>query len=253
AIGSRYIPGGSIPKDWGLHRKIFSIVGNSFVRFGLGYSYLHDWTGGYRAFYKRYYEMNQHKVSKYSGYVFQIAFLHNAVLSGAKVQEIPIHFTDRKFGHSKIAPSEYIRNVFEYVFFQRLIWLRRGNFKKFLVVGGVGFIINTIILEVAVHVFGFHPTIGSIIGAECAIISNFIFNNAWTFKDRQIQNGKHLYKFLQFNLSAIGAICIQATSVFIGTHVFGISWYRLFYIIGIGIALFYNYTMYSKVIWRKKR
>jgi len=192
-------------------------------------------------------------VSRYSGYVFQIAFLHNAVLSGARVHEIPIKFTDRKFGHSKIAPSEYIKNVLEYVFVQRLILLRKGNFKKFLVVGSVGFVINTIALEVAVHVIGFHPAVGSVVGAECAIISNFIFNNAWTFNDRQIQNGKHLFKFFQFNLSAVGAILVQATSVFIGTHLFGVAWYRLFYVIGVSIGLIYNYTMYSKVIWRKNR
>ncbi len=253
AVGSRYIPGGAIPSDWGIHRKIFSVVGNMFVRFGLGCSYLHDWTGGYRAFYKKYYELNKQKVAKYSGYVFQIAFLHNAVLAGARIKEIPIRFVDRKFGHSKIAPSEYIRDVFAYVFRQRLIWLRYGNFKKFLVVGGFGFIINTIVLEIAVHLIGLHPSIGSVIGAECAIISNFIFNNAWTFRDRKIQHGRYLIKFFQFNLSALGAILIQGSSVFIGTHLFGVSWYRLFYIIGVGIGLFYNYAMYSKVIWRKKR
>jgi dolichol-phosphate mannosyltransferase len=35
-IGCRYIKGGSIPENWGFHRKIFSIVANSIVRFGLG-------------------------------------------------------------------------------------------------------------------------------------------------------------------------------------------------------------------------
>src|SRR3989344_3564837 len=34
-VGSRYIPCGSIPENWGIHRKIFSVVGNSIVRFGL--------------------------------------------------------------------------------------------------------------------------------------------------------------------------------------------------------------------------
>ena len=41
-VGSRYIPGGSIPDNWGLHRKIYSVAGNAIVRFGLGYSSVHD-------------------------------------------------------------------------------------------------------------------------------------------------------------------------------------------------------------------
>ncbi len=252
AVGSRYIPGGAIPEDWGLHRKIFSIVGNSIVRFGLGYPSLHDWTGGYRAFYNKYYEINKDKMLKYSGYVFQIAFLHNSVMAGARVYEVPIKFTDRRFGHSKIAPGEYIKNVFEYVIKQRLHSLKTGNFKKFLVVGGIGFVINTVILEFCVHAVGLKPAVGSIIGAEFAIISNFFLNNAWTFKDQAIEQGKKLSKLMQFNFSAIGAIIIQAVSVFVGTHLFGEPSYRIFYILGVGIGLIYNYFMYSKVIWKKK-
>jgi dolichol-phosphate mannosyltransferase len=251
AIGSRYIPGGAIPENWGFRRKLYSTVGNGIVRFGLGHPSIHDWTGGYRAFYKKYYEVNKEKVTKYSGYVFQIAFLHNAVLAGANVYEVPIKFVDRRFGYSKIAAKEYIRHVLEYVFTQRLLSLRYGNFKKFLVVGGVGFIINTVILEFSVNAIGLQPAVGSIIGAECAIVSNFFLNNAWTFRDQTIEKGKRLTKLLQFNTAALGAILIQATSVFFGDKIFGDSWYRLFYVIGVGIGLIYNYIMYSKVIWKK--
>ena len=48
-IGSRYIKGGSIPDNWGFHRKIFSVIGNLIVRLGLGIFKIHDWTSGYRA------------------------------------------------------------------------------------------------------------------------------------------------------------------------------------------------------------
>lgn len=252
AIGSRYIPGGAIPENWGLNRKIYSVVGNTIVRFGLGHSEIHDWTGGYRALYKKYYELNKEKMSKYVGYVFQIAFLYNSILENAKVYEVPIKFTDRRFGHSKMATGEYIQNVLKYVFKARITALRKGNFKKFLVVGGIGFIINTIILELAVHMVNFHPAVGSVIGAECAIISNFILNNAWTFKERKIESGRRFIKFAQFNLSAVGAIFIQASCVFIGTHLFGESSYRIFYMFGVGIGLIYNYIMYSRVIWKKR-
>lgn len=249
-IGSRYIPGGAIPPNWGVHRKIFSVVGNAIVRFGLGFPRVHDWTGGYRVYHKRYYEKLAPQVKKYSGYVFQIAFLHKAVLMGANVYEVPFHFTDRMFGRSKIAPLQYIRNVLLYVARARIKQAIHGHFAKFAVVGTIGFILNTIVLELLVWM-GQHPALGSAVGAECAIISNFLLNNSWTFHGRKIRGLKMVPKFLQFNLTSLGAILIQAGTVWVGTRVAGIDLYRWFYILGVGIGLLWNYTMYSRVIWKK--
>lgn len=244
-VGSRYIHGGSIPDNWGLHRKIYSVVGNAIVRFGLGHSSVHDWTGGYRALRKSFFESAKDDLRAYSGYVFQIAFLHKAIKHGAKVAEVPIHFTDRRFGHSKIAPSEYIRNVLVYIANERM----KSSFGKFLVVGTVGFILNTLVLELFV-LLGFHPTFGSAAGAECAIISNFFFNNHWTFHHRKIGKNQMVAKFLQFNGTSLGALFVQAGSVAAGTSLMGVDAYRPFYILGIGLGLIWNYTMYSKIIWK---
>lgn len=250
AVGSRYIPGGSIPGNWAPHRKLFSIVGNAIVRFGLGYTNVHDWTGGYRAYKQSFAQRSRGELSKYQGYVFQIAYLHKSIRRGAKITEVPIHFTDRKFGHSKIAPSQYIRDVLRYVINERMKETLTGSFGKFLVVGSIGFIMNTTVLEVMVK-FGFHPAMGSGMGAELAIVSNFILNNAWTFGSRKVRGVRAIGKFLQFNMTSAGAILIQAGTVWIGTIVFGLSPYRWFYILGVGIGLVWNYTMYSKVIWKK--
>ncbi len=251
-VGSRYIPGGSIPQNWAPYRKLYSIVGNAIVRYGLGQGNVHDWTGGYRAYVPKYVTALEKEISAYSGYVFQIAFLHKSILLGAKVVEVPIHFTDRRFGRSKISPSEYIQNVFLYVGRERFKSIKQGRFGKFLIVGTIGFIINTVILEFLVR-FGFHPTIGSVVGAEFAIISNFFLNNFWTFRSHVIV-GKPLFgKLLQFNGTSIGAILIQGATVFVGTHFFGLSAYRIFYIFGVGIGLVYNYIIYSKVVWAKSQ
>lgn len=250
-VGSRYIPGGSIPQNWGIHRKIFSVVGNSIVRYGLGFSRVHDWTGGYRVFKKSFFEAVKHKVTKYSGYVYQIAFLHNAILAGASVDEVPITFTDRKYGRSKIAPLQYIKNVLLYVGFARLKSLRHSPFSKFAVVGSIGFIINTTILELLVSL-GYHPVLGSALGAECAIMSNFMLNNSWTFRTNKIHGWRLLPKFAQFNATSLGALLIQSGTVAMGTSIFGSQVYRWFYILGVGIGLVWNYIMYSKVIWKHR-
>lgn len=248
-VGSRYIPGGSIPENWGLHRKIYSVAGNSVVRFGLGHPSIHDWTGGYRLYKRTYFEKIRNELKSYNGYVFQIAFLHKAVQSGAHIAEVPIQFTDRLFGHSKIATSEYIRDIFEYIMKARINAVRHGPFGKFLVVGTVGFIINTVILELGV-LSGFHPALSTGVGAEIAIISNFILNNTWTFRHRKISKEKYFGKFVQFNTTSLGALLIQTSSVAAGTFLFGTGVYRLFYILGVGLGLIWNYWMYSHVIWR---
>ncbi len=250
AVGSRYIPGGSIPDNWALHRKLFSIVGNAVVRFGLGYTRVHDWTGGYRAYKQSFARSVLSELSTYQGYVFQIAYLHKSLKRGARITEVPIRFTDRKFGHSKIAPSQYIRDVLRYVARERIKDLLAGPFGKFLVVGTIGFIINTVVLEITVR-YGFHPAVGSGIGAEFAIISNFFLNNSWTFVSMKVRGLGTIGKFLQFNITSVGAILIQAGTVWIGTQMFGVTLYRWFYLLGVGIGLLWNYTMYSRVIWKK--
>lgn len=250
-VGSRYIRGGSIPSNWGFHRKLFSVLGNAIVRFGLGVPKVHDWTGGFRAYDRKYFDLARKEMESYSGYVFQIAFLHKAVKRGALVAEVPIHFTDRKFGHSKIAPMEYIKNVLYYVFSHRFHELKNGPLGKLLVVGGIGFVINTILLVLLARA-GVHPAIASALGAECAIISNFILNNNWTFKQRSITGNKLAGKFIQFNGTSLGALGLQSGTVWLGTAIFGKQWYFPFYMLGVGIGLIWNFTMYSKVIWRKK-
>lgn len=249
-VGSRYIRGGSIPDNWGLHRKIYSVLGNTIVRYALGKPRVHDWTGGYRVFRKKYFDMNKNKVSKYSGYVFQIAFLYNSIVKGATIAEVPIKFTDRRFGRSKIAPLPYIISIYVFIASARIEEMFQGSFIKFMIVGSIGFLINTIILEILVQ-FGMHPALGTAIGAEFAIVSNFYFNNSWTFRIHKVTGREQKIKFVQFNVASLGGILIQSVSIAIGTHIFGLLSYRVFYLIGISMGLLWNYTMYSRVVWKK--
>lgn len=253
-IGTRYSDGGSIPANWPPQRKAFSIVANLFVRTVFMKFSVHDWTGGYRALKKEVFLKEREELSKFNGYIFQISFLHKAIRDGFKVAEVPFHFSDRKLGSSKIAPFGYIMDVLKFVVGTRIQEILTGSFGKFLVVGGLGFVINAVVLKVLVDAFHYNPSIANLVGAVFAIFSNFNFNNLWTFKHQKIHGiGQYFWKLIQFYAtSALGVILIQTGTIFVLDHVFGTKYYFYYFLLGTFLLLIWNYTIYNKFIWKKK-
>jgi dolichol-phosphate mannosyltransferase len=254
-IGTRYSQGGSIPKNWGLHRKLFSIFGNLLVRIILMRFSIHDWTGGYRAIKKEVFLKERDELTAFRGYTFQVSFLHKAVRDGFRIAEVPIHFVDRTLGRSKIAPREYIVDLLKYVITARIKEVITGSFGKFLVVGGIGFIINALTLRILVEIAHFPPELSNLVGAALAIFSNYNLNNLWTFKERRIKSiARYFLKMLQFYAtSAFGVIFIQTGTIFLGDYFIGQRFYFIYFILGTGLLLIWNFTMYSKVIWSTKK
>lgn len=105
-IGSRYVPGGSIPADWGLLRKAISKFGNIFARYIAGLGGVKDCTGGFRAIRTSAIRRVNVETLEVKGYAFQVSFLHRIIRSGARVGEVPIQFTDRVFGQSKLGSKD---------------------------------------------------------------------------------------------------------------------------------------------------
>lgn len=71
AIGTRYSDGGSMPINWPLHRKAFSVCGNILVRIITFRFYIHDWTGGMRAIKKIYFSKYAKKLDHIRGIHFR--------------------------------------------------------------------------------------------------------------------------------------------------------------------------------------
>jgi len=253
-IGTRYSQGGSIPPNWSITRKMFSVFGNLLVRFILLKFSIHDWTGGFRALKKEVFLKEKNELNAFRGYTFQVSFLNKVVRDGYKVAEVPIAFTDRTLGRSKIVPKEYIIDLLKYVITASIKEKIFGPFGKFLVVGGIGFGLQAVILKVLVDGFSINPSVSNLLGAVVAIFSNYNLNNIWTFKSEKatsiIQYFSKMLKF--YATSAIGVIIIQTGIIFLGDTFIGRKYYFLYFIIGTGFLLIYNFTMYRLVIWRKK-
>ncbi len=102
AVGSRYIPGGSVDEEWPLWRKWLSAFGNFYARTILDVG-LRDMTGGFRLFRSEILKAMPLDQVRSNGYVFQVEMAYLAHLCGARFQEVPIYFADRKFGTSKMS------------------------------------------------------------------------------------------------------------------------------------------------------
>jgi dolichol-phosphate mannosyltransferase len=101
AIGSRYVPGGSIP-NWSWHRKMLSRWGNRYAAGVLGLA-VNDSTSGFRAYRATALKAIDLSEVRADGYGFQIEMTYRLVRCGGRVVEVPIAFVDRVRGTSKMS------------------------------------------------------------------------------------------------------------------------------------------------------
>lgn len=256
-VGSRYIKGGSIPSNWGIHRKIFSICGNLIVRLGFMRLDVTDWTNGFRAIKVWVVKASLNHLKNYSDYVFQIAFLDYSYNQKAIIKEIPINFVDRTEGESKINSVQYISQILFYVF-------THSSFIKFVITGFLGFGIDFGFAYLFINLFHIVKITANMMSAEIAIITNFFVNNFWSFKDKKIGGGLFGYvkKFVLFNVVSSGSIIIQGAGLSLMLQFFGdkiislgmvsvSSWIVYKIVIITFIIIPYSYVLYNKVIWKK--
>ena len=102
-IGSRYIEGSEV-KDWPRERYLLSKVGNKYISVVLG-DEVADMTAGYRAYRRNVLEEIDLNALSDKGYIFQADLTHRALAAGFDVREVPITFTDRTLGESKLDAS----------------------------------------------------------------------------------------------------------------------------------------------------
>ena len=103
AIGSRYVTGGTV-RNWPKRRLVLSKTANTYSRVLLGVD-IHDITAGYRAYRREVLEKIDLAAVDSKGYCFQIDLTWRAINNGFTVVEVPITFTERELGVSKMSGS----------------------------------------------------------------------------------------------------------------------------------------------------
>ncbi|PIS23120.1 hypothetical protein COT49_01820 [candidate division WWE3 bacterium CG08_land_8_20_14_0_20_40_13] len=266
-IGARYIPGGSVPKEWGIHRKIVSYFGSIFARVVLWMPQLTDFTTGYRATRVKGVldSVDLDHLLSYK-FAYKIHILAQFIEKGAKIKEIPLKFGLREKQQSKASLNTFFESL-------RVVLILRyrmsQRFIKVCVVGAIGaslqfsgyFILKEIFGSFrGVGVFGIvisEKGIFNAVATEVGIAANFAINNIWTFKDSKISGFfTVIKKFPQFNFFVLGSLVIQAVVLEVGTRITGIDTNFFDFVListGILIGLIYNYLVYKKVIWKTKK
>lgn len=271
-IGSRYIPGGSIPKEWALFRKAVSYFGNLYIRLVLLKPGLHDVTTGFRLTKVKGVldKIDLDNLMELEKFAYKIDLLYQSEKLSKKTVEVPLQFRPRTTDKSKFN----IKETFSSFKAATILGIKdKQRFIKFGIVGFTGYVVNAIALEIfsgtqltaniaswfsglegTPLAFVAQPSAwAAALAAELAIINNFVFNNIWTFKEVKITKPLTLFrKFIEFNLTSFGAIVIQFIVIGIMVTMFGDTTVvrQLGILVAMPMVLAFNYTMYNLVIWK---
>jgi dolichol-phosphate mannosyltransferase len=248
AIGSRYVTGGSIPSAWGWRRRLISRVGNWVARRVAGLAEVRDCTAGFRAIRAEVLRGIGLNRIKTQGYAFQVALLHAALRRGAKVVEIPVDFVDRDHGSSKLG----LTDILEFIGYAGWLRLRdTETFIKFAVVGLSGVMVNlgSFTMLLALHLSHY---LASPLAVELAIVSNFLFNDGWTFRRRKPRDGAWK-RAMKFNGVSLVALVVSYATFLLLEKVAPHHLLQLYQLAGIIPATFINYALNSGWTFADKR
>lgn len=257
-IGSRYIKGGSIPKEWGMDRKFLSVFGNLFTKIAWRNSHIHDMTSGFKLARTSVLKKISLDNLLSKNFAYKMQILHDIVQVHAKVKEVPIVFNEREIGKSKIKQKDQLESFYVVV---RLAIYDNKRFIKFVIVGGTGFLLQFSTVYVSI-MLGLEQFIAAMIGGEIAILSNFFLNNLWTFGDTKslAAHGNFFLRLVKFNIASLASIAIQSIVVYVAVKLLGDKVEIWGYSFHTGIVILLptilclvvplNYFIYNRFIWK---
>lgn len=110
-LGSRYVAGGAVASDWPWHRKALSAWANFYVNAILRLG-VKDATAGFKAWHAETLRAIDVESVQSNGYAFQVEMNYRTVKRGLKIAEVPIRFTERSDGVSKMSLGVQVESAF---------------------------------------------------------------------------------------------------------------------------------------------
>jgi len=166
-----------------------------------------------------------------------------------RASEVPFLFKCRTRGKSKLnigQQIEYLKHLYR-------LMKRSGELSRFLkycIVGGSGVIVDEGIFWLLTGFAGTAALAAGAISAEAAIISNYTFNNFYTFRDRRSPGINSFFqRLLKFNAVSLGGIALKLLVFWLLTVIFG-EYDLLFNLCGIAAATIWNYSVNTRWTWK---
>jgi len=199
AVGCRYTAGGGT-RDWNPARRLGSWLATRMAQVFLGVR-LKDPMSGYFMMRRAEYMKIRDRLD---GEGFKILLEIASQMDAPRVAEIPYTFGPRLAGESKLSRRvawAYLRQLY------RLSWLGRAipvEFVKFSVVGTIGVSVNLAAMMAIFRWARLTDWRASLAASALATVSNYVLNNAWTFR-RRLRNGNFLSGYLMYvTFAAVG-------------------------------------------------
>lgn len=252
-IGSRYMEGGGI-KQWPLKRRIISI-GATF----LGRLLFPDVTDPVSGFFAVKKKVVENAPLKPRGYKILLEVLGKGTWE--KDKEIPFEFVDREAGASKLKLKtiiEYAQQVIDislhsFTHHDSAAWREWTRVFKFGIVGISGIVVNQGLLIALKEYAGFSIPFASVIAIQVAILNNFLWNDTWTFRDRnRPEKLPGLWqRLLSFEVVSIGGAVINFAVLNLMVLLLATD-YRVANIIGILLGFVWNFMANRRFTWTRK-
>ena len=245
-MGSRYVTGGCIPKAWGFHRKLLSVLGNYIARFILTPKYK-DFTSGFRATRRFMLEKSLPQQFLSNHYAYKLELLWLLHQNKAVICEHPIEFIDRQQGLSKL-PANSVIDSLRVIFTLRFHALK--SYFKMCLIGLSGAFAQALIYNVLRAYLP--PMTAMQIAVVVAIINNFSLNNRFTFKRAPVPGHQKIKALSLFIGYSALMIIFQSYWLKLGLHYIGTGLLKENVIIFMGMVVgsVINYITYSHIIWR---
>lgn len=247
-IGSRYVKGGSTDSDWGLFRKLNSLAATALAR---PLTKTSDPMAGFFALSKQSFE----SAAELDPIGYKIGLELLVKCGCTNVREVPIHFSDRLHGESKLSLKEqlnYIRHL------KRLIEFKYGHAAtslQFAAVGVSGMVVDLAAFAGGMSLLSMPTSAARALGIWIAMTWNFILNRNITFASNASDSTKWGKQYIQFCGSCLlGALLNWGTSIaLVQSGGFFGDYPLVAAMVGVATGFGLNYVLASEWVFRKKK
>ena len=249
ALGSRHVEEGGV-SDWNLARRVISRSAQL-----IGLVILPEVVGRVTDPMSGYFMLRRHVIAGRRlnpiGYKILIEVLARGAV--VPVSEVGYVFRERREGHSKVSTTIYVQYL-QHLLRLRIALLRQSRFLRFCLVGGSGVLVDMAFLFLLSdpRTLGWGLSRSKILGAEAAIVNNFLWNDAWTFADMvepKSSPRRKFHRFLKFNAICVIGLTLNVALLNIGFNWFGLDRYTA-NALAIVLTTSWNYLVSKHLGWR---